>query len=165
MRRRPFLSRADRRALLLLEWVLVLVVLAGRVVPLCENRAAHVVCLATSLAASLSSVLVVFSMSGGAQMAVAWAAVVCGSVAAALLILMWCELLSCLDIARIALCLALVYLTEQVLVFFGSGLPAGKLAVSIVVLPLLSQFMLVRAYSYIGPESRPRRGSRQPLSS
>ena len=27
MRRRPFLSRADRRALLLLEWVLVLVVL------------------------------------------------------------------------------------------------------------------------------------------
>lgn len=78
------------------------------------------------------------------------------ALAAAIVILSWCELYACLDIARIALCLALAFLTEQALIFLLEGLPLPYRLGALFLLPATALLSLQRAYTYLPDSMRPR---------
>lgn len=136
--------------------LLALVIGAKTVVPLCSHKTTYVVCGISALAASGLSVANT-AFGGDALLPFGLAATALAALASALFILAWCELYSCLDIARICLCLVLSYLVQEIIKLVSSGFAADYRIGLLIVLPLASLFFLARASALLPIELKPRR--------
>lgn len=89
-------------------------------------------------------------------------ATVAGGVGSALLILLWCEIYSCLAPTRVALYYALTIVGGVVLTFLLQGFRDNYLYGALLVLPALSVALAHRSYQrYIPAEDRPAPSSRR----
>lgn len=138
---------------MLTVFLVALVLLARHVVPLCAQRWAHALCFA---AACFGAVLTLIAGFAAAPAFTGYAAMLFVALASSLFILSWCELYSCLEAARIALCLALVYVGEQALIVLLGGLALEYRQMALFMLPAASLLMLLRAYAYVPEPARPR---------
>lgn len=139
--------------LLLCAALLLLAALARKVVPIGLNRWAQIVCGITAFAGSS---IIALNVAMPFAPAASYVGIAFVALAAAIVILSWCELYACLDIARIALCLALAFLTEQALIFLLEGLPLPYRLGALFLLPATALLSLQRAYTYLPDSMRPR---------
>lgn len=133
--------------------LLALAFLARRLVPLGLNRIALALCISCALAGSSLLLLAGHTV---LPLQMAYVAIALIAVASALLILSWCELYTCLDIARIALCLAVTFLVEQGLIGLLGNSDNALRAVALLAFPLVSVALLRRAYGYLPETMRPK---------
>lgn len=88
-------------------------------------------------------------------------ATLAGGAGSALLILLWCEIYSCLGAARVALYYALTIIGGVLLTFVLQGFRDGYLYGALIALPALSAALAHRSYHrHIAPEDRPAASTR-----
>ena len=134
--------------------LLGLAAIARHLVPLGKNRIAQIACGIMALIGS--SLIAATIMCPAMPPVVHYLAIACIAIASALLILSWCELYACLDVARIALCIALIFPIEQAIIFILSGLSTSYRVGALFFLPALALVLLQRAYCYLPSSMRPR---------
>lgn len=139
---------------------IAIALLSRRITPLAAKRAVYpaiTVLLAFSVAANIIAVA-----SPEMANALALPATVAGGAGSALLILLWCEIYSCLAAPRVALYYALAIIGGVVLTFVLQGFRDDYLYGALVVLPGLSAALAYRSYQrYIPAEDRPTATSRR----
>lgn len=133
--------------------LLILAALARKLVPLGLNRKAQIICASAALA---GSALIAFEAAVPISPFAAYGTIGFVSLASAIMILSWCELYTCLDIARTALCLSLAFLTEQALILVLEGLSSPYHSAALFLLPATALLLLQRAYSFLPDSMRPR---------
>ena len=139
--------------LLLCVALLVLAAFARRIVPLGLNRWGQIIC---SIAAFAGAFIIAANAIIPFSPMASYVGMIFIAAASAIMILSWCELYVCLDIARIALCLALAFLAEQAVILLLEGLPLSYRLGTLFLLPAITLLSLQRAYSYLPNTMRPR---------
>lgn len=138
----------------------LLAVLSPRIAPLAGRRAVYpaiALLLGFSAGANVAAVA-----EPGLAGALAVPATVAGGVGSALLILLWCEIYSCLAAPRVALYYALTIIGGVVLTFLLQGFRDAYLYGALVVLPALSAALAWRSYHrFVPAEDRPCATSRR----
>lgn len=126
---------------------------ARKIAPLNSRRWAYLLCVA-AMTLSTATHLVALSFPHIAAYAALPSAVLAG-VGSALLILIWCEIYSCLNPVRAAIYLSLSWALGVVLTFLLQGFRDPYLYGSLVALPALSLLLAHRAYRSIPSEDKP----------
>lgn len=136
----------------------IVVVLARRVVPLCEMRWSKPLALGCMLAASACCIA---ATSGNVSESVSGALTTGGTVVAgigfSLFLLLWSEVLSLLSMRRIVMQLAASQLLALAILFFCREFDPLRMGIAIVALPVIALLCIGRAYESVSPAERPAR--------
>ncbi|MCI9261841.1 response regulator transcription factor [uncultured Adlercreutzia sp.] len=141
-------------------FALAIALLSKQIAPLAGRRATYP---AIALLLGLSSAANVIALDNPAlAQTLALPAAVAAGAGSALLILLWCEIYSCLNPIRAALYYALSFMGGVALTYLLEGFRDGYLYGALVALPLLSAALAHRAYGrYIPDAERPQHAARR----
>lgn len=139
---------------------IAIALLSNRIAPLAGKRAVYpAIALLLGFAAAANVITIIYPSAMGA---LAIPATLAGGTGSALLILLWCEIYSCLAAPRVALYYALTIVGGVVLTFLLQGFRDEYLYGALIVLPALSAALAHRSYKrYIPPENRPTAAGRR----
>lgn len=126
-----------------------------RLIPLTERKNAYVLCAVCMVSATLMNTVPAFLEIPLPN--IGYLSAFLAAVGSALLILLWCELFSCLNPLRVAMHLSVAFIFGVILVFVLKGFKEPYLYGAMVLLPLISLLCVKNAYRGLPATEKPPR--------